>query len=169
MRSAPAGIRNVEVGAVGKAHLNTSTGDTNKSRGKAQERRYSTKDHSEYRTVEAVVKAKKVRSTAKIATSSRGNTRGEIGLPMASHENLESNARRLDKNRENIARRHYLKAMLLKVFRALASVTEIARLQTVKADRHHQYCSTHRIWINLAHHVACSRARRTEQVSKGGT
>lgn len=148
------------VGAVGKAQIVASTAETNTCRRKTQGRRHKT----EYRVVEAVGKAKQVICTA----SSRGKTRGEVRLASDRRdEDRESNARQIEENnREDAAKQHYLKAMLLKVWRALVSVTDIAYLQAVKAERHHQYCVMHRIWIKLIHNVTCSRAHKTEQVSK---
>lgn len=170
-RTAPVGIHDLEVGEFGKAQLIPSTGKTTTSRAKTQGTRYETKGHhSEYDTAEAVGQASSQRypSAPSRSASSRGNTRGQIRLWRGRRvEDRESHVRQVEKkNRKVLAQQHSLKAALLKVWRALVSVTEFARLQTVKAERHHQYCVMHRTWIKLIRNATDSRARKTEQVGK---
>lgn len=136
-------------------------------RGKTQGRRQTTKDQPEHdTTVEAVVGEAK--QEGKVATPSRGNTHGHIRLARNHRgKDQESNTRRIEqKKREGAAEQHYLKAIVLKVWRALARATEIAHLQKVKAERHHQYCVMHHTWVTFIQNVTCSRAHKTEQVGK---
>lgn len=152
------------VAAVTKARSNTPARATTTRHGTMHGRRRKPKDHSEHVTVEAVRKARQ--GHARAVSSRDGITRGQIHHERRP-DKRESDALRTEKKeREDAAELHYLRATLRKVWRALKSVTEIALLQKVKAERHYQYCVMHRIWINLLHNVVCSRAHKTEQVGK---
>lgn len=143
--------------AAGKARSITPAGPTTTCHGTMHGKVHKTKDHSEHGMAKAVGKAKQGHANN---ASSRGNTNTRREAEVRLARQIEQNGR------EDVAEQHYLKAVLLKVWRALSSVTEIALLQKVKAERHHQYCVLHLIWINLIHNVSCSRAHKTEQVRR---
>lgn len=64
----------------------------------------------------------------------------------------------------SLAKSHFCKTAMLKVWRHWIGVVQLVQVHTVKADRHHQYCVLQGTWTRLMENVTCSRTNKKKQV-----